>query len=102
MPLPSLPYSQRPWSIAVQTAYQKLHKIYHSGSSYIDSGSVEAHCLQQYGQAIINDTYPLLLLLTDTAESESYPWNGSKMLLLNSLHFWPCLMTDGHQQKEST
>ena len=73
MPLPSLPYSQRPWSIAVRTAYQKLYQIYHTGSSYVDSGSVEAHRLRQYGQAIINDAYPLLILLTDTAESESLP-----------------------------
>jgi len=34
---------------------------------------VEAHRLQQYGQAIIDNAYPLLLLLTDTAESESLP-----------------------------
>ena len=68
-----LPHSQRPWSIAVRTAYQKLHQIYHTGSSYVNSGSVEAHRLQQYGQAIIDDAYPLLLLLTDTAESESLP-----------------------------
>ena len=34
---------------------------------------MEAHRLRQYGQAIINDAYPLLILLTDTAESESLP-----------------------------
>jgi hypothetical protein len=32
---------------------------------------VEAHRLQQYGQAIVADAYPLLLLLTQTAEAES-------------------------------
>jgi hypothetical protein len=73
MPLPSLPRSQKPWSIAVRTAYQKLHQIYQTGSSYINSGSVEAHRLQQYGQAIVADAYPLLLLLTKTAEPESLP-----------------------------
>ena len=73
MSLPLLPHSQRSWSIAVQTAYQKLYQIYHTGFSYVNSGSVEAHRLQQYGQMIIVDVYPLLLLLTETAESESLP-----------------------------
>jgi hypothetical protein len=73
MSLSPLPHSQRPWSIAVRTAYQKLYQIYQTGSSYVHSGSVEAHRLQQYGQAIIVDAYPLLLLLTETAESESLP-----------------------------
>jgi len=73
MSISPLPHSHRPWSIAVQTAYQKLHQIYQTGSSYIDSGSVEAHRLQQYGQAIIADAYPLLLLLTETADSEFLP-----------------------------
>lgn len=39
----------------------------------MDSGSVEAHRLQQYGNTIIKDAYPLLLLLTDSAEFESLP-----------------------------
>ena len=73
MSLSPLPHSQSPWSNAVRTAYQKLHQIYHTGSSYIHSGSLEAHRLQQYGQAIIVDAYPLLLLLMETAESESLP-----------------------------
>ena len=73
MPLSPLPQSERPWSIAVQTAYQKLYQIYHTGSSYIDVGNVEAHRLQQYGNAIITDAYPLLLLLTESAEDESIP-----------------------------
>jgi len=73
MPLSPLPQSQRPWSIAVQNAYQKLYQIYHTGSSYVDLGSVEAHRLQQYGNTIIVDAYPLLLLLTESAESESLP-----------------------------
>ena len=73
MPLSPLPPSERPWSIAVHTAYQKLYHIYHTGSSYIDVGNIEAHWLQQYGNAIIADAYPLLLLLTESAESESLP-----------------------------
>lgn len=73
MSLPPLPHSQRPWSVAAQTAYQKLYQIYHTGFSYVNSGNVEAHRLQQYGQMIIVDAYPLLLLLTETAESESLP-----------------------------
>ena len=73
MSLPPLPHPQRPWSIALQTAYQKLYQIYHTGVSYVNSWSVEAHCLQQYGQMIIVDAYPLLLLLTETAEFESLP-----------------------------
>ena len=73
MPLSPLPQSERPWSNAVHTAYQKLYQIYHTGSSYIDVGNVEAHRLQQYGNAIIADAYPVLLLLTESAESESIP-----------------------------
>jgi len=46
MPLSPLPHSQTPWSIAVWAAYQKLYQIYHTGSFYVDSGNVEAHCLQ--------------------------------------------------------
>ena len=57
----------------VQAAYQKLYQIYHTGSSYIDSGNVEAHHLQQYGQSIVVDANPILLLLTETVESESLP-----------------------------
>ena len=34
---------------------------------------MEAHHVQQYGQSIIVDVYPILLLLTETAESESLP-----------------------------
>jgi hypothetical protein len=73
MPLSSLPHSQRSWSNAVRTAYQKLHQIYQTGSSYIESGSVEAHRLQHYGQAIVEDAFPLLLLLSETADAESIP-----------------------------
>jgi len=73
MPLSPLPQSERPWSIAVHTAYQKLYQIYDTGSSYINVGNVEAHRLQQYGNAIISDAYPLLLLLTESAKSESIP-----------------------------
>jgi hypothetical protein len=71
MPLPPLPPSERPWSIAVHTAYQKLYQIHNTGSSYVDVGNIEAHRLQQYGNAIITDAYPLLLLLTESAEAES-------------------------------
>ena len=73
MSISPLPQSQRSWSIAVRTAYQKLYQIYQTGYSYVNSGSVESHRLQQYGQAIITDAYPLLLLLTNTAESEHLP-----------------------------
>ena len=73
MSIPSLPQSERPWSIAVRTAYQKLHQIYRTGSSYVNSGSVEAHRLQQYGEMIIMDAYPLLLLLSETAGLEGLP-----------------------------
>ena len=73
MSIPPLPHSQRPWSVAVNAAYQKLYQIYHTGISYVNSGSVEAHRLHQYGQMIIVDAFPLLLLLTETAESESLP-----------------------------
>jgi len=39
----------------------------------VDSGSIEAHRLQQYGKAIIEEAYPLLLLLDESADSESLP-----------------------------
>ena len=73
MSISSLPHANRPWSTAVYTAHQKLHQSYCTGSAYIESGSVEPHHLQQYGQAIISDAYPLLLLLSETAESEGLP-----------------------------
>ena len=34
---------------------------------------MEAHRLQQYGNTIITDAYPLVLLLTESADSESLP-----------------------------
>ena len=70
MSISSLPQSNRSWSIAIRNAHQKLHQIYSTGYSYVNSGSVEVHRLQQYGQAIISEAYPLLLLLSETAESE--------------------------------
>ena len=73
MPLSPLPNSLRPWSVAILNAYQKLHHIYQTASYYMDSGSIEAHRLQQYGNAIISDAYPLLVLLEELAESESLP-----------------------------
>ena len=80
MPLSPLPQSERPWSNVVYTAYQKLYQIYNTGSSYIGMGNVEAHWLQQYGNAIITDAYPVLLLLTESAESESIPLEWIKQL----------------------
>jgi hypothetical protein len=43
------------------------------GYSYVNSGSIEVHRLGQYGQAVIEEAYPLLLLLSETAESETLP-----------------------------
>ena len=71
-PLPQY-VTQTPWSIAVRNAHQKLHQIYYTGSSYLNSGSVEGHRLQQYGLMIVNEAYPLLLLLSETASSEGIP-----------------------------
>lgn len=73
MPLSPLPQSPKPWSIAVQNAYQTLYQIYHTGSSYVETGSVETHRLQQYGNKIIMEAYPVVILLTESAESESLP-----------------------------
>ena len=73
MPLPTLPLSPRSWSVPVRDAYQRLNQIYETAHSYIDSGSLEANRLQYYGNLIINDAYPLLLLLDESAESESLP-----------------------------
>jgi hypothetical protein len=73
MLLSPLPPSQRPWSISVLNAYQQLYQIYQTGSSYVELGSMETHRLQQYGETIISNAYPVLLLLTDSAASESLP-----------------------------
>lgn len=73
MPLTTLPMSQRPWSIAVQDAYQILHQNFGTAESYLESGSLEAHRLRNYGTSIIENAYPLLLLLSETADSESLP-----------------------------
>jgi hypothetical protein len=73
MPLSPLPHPLRPWSVAVLNAYRQLNHVYQTASSYVDSGSVDAHRLQQYGRAIIDDAYPLLLLLEESANSESLP-----------------------------
>jgi hypothetical protein len=75
MPLSPLPHSLRPWFVAILNAYQKLHHIYQTASSYMDndSGSIDAHRLQHYGNAIILDAYPLLVLLEESANSELLP-----------------------------
>jgi hypothetical protein len=73
MPLSPLPHSPTPWSVSIFEAYRQLNHIYQTASSYVDSGSVEAHRLRQYGRAIIQDAYPLLLLLEESADSESLP-----------------------------
>jgi len=80
MPLSPLPQSQKCWSIAIQNAYQTLYQIYHTGSSYIETGNVETHCLQQYGNKIIMEAYPVVLLLTESAESESLPFEWIKQV----------------------
>ena len=72
MPLSPLPESQKPWSIAVWNAYPTLYQIYHTGSSYIETGNVEAHCLQ-HGNTIIMEAYPVVILLNESAEYESLP-----------------------------
>jgi len=71
MPLPTLPLSPRTWSVAVRNTYQRLNQIYETTHSYIDSGSLDANRLQYYGDLIINEAYPFLLLLAKSAESES-------------------------------
>jgi hypothetical protein len=75
MPLSPLPHSLRPWSVAILNAYQQLLHVYQTASSYMDnnSGSIEAHRLQQYGNTIISVAYPLLVLLDDSAKSELLP-----------------------------
>ena len=73
MPPSPLPQSQKPWSIAIQNGYQTLYQIYHTGSSYVETGNVEAHHLQQYGNKIIMEAYLVVLLLTESAEPELLP-----------------------------
>jgi hypothetical protein len=73
MSLPPLPPSDQPWSVAVREAYRQLNNTYQTASSYVASESLEAHRLQQYGNTIITDAYPLLLLVAQSAESESLP-----------------------------
>jgi hypothetical protein len=73
MPLPYLPQSQNPWSASVRQAYQKLSQIYETAESYINSGGLETHRLDHYRRSIIEDAYPIVTLLGETAESESIP-----------------------------
>ena len=73
MPLLPLPPTQRPWSISVNDAYHRLSHIFETTSSYLDSHNFERHRLQQYGDAIISDAYPILLLMADSAQSEFLP-----------------------------
>lgn len=73
MPLPHLPQSQNPCSASVRQAYQKLSQIYETAESYINSGGLETHCLDHYRRSIIEDAYPIVVLLGETAESESIP-----------------------------
>jgi uncharacterized membrane protein YjdF len=73
MSLPPLPPSHQPWSAAIRNAYQQLNHAYQTAFSYVASESLEAHRLQQYGNTIITDAYPILLLVAQSAESESLP-----------------------------
>lgn len=74
IPLPAR-RSTEPWSASVRTAYSKLNSIYQTATAYISSDGLEAHCLQQYGRAIITDAYPLLLLMEESAEHEGIPYS---------------------------
>lgn len=71
MPLPSLPPAPQPWPVSVQNANRQLQQIYQTAASYIESESLEAHRLQQYGNAIMSDAYSLLLLMEASSEAGS-------------------------------
>lgn len=71
MPLSPLPVTQHPWPVSVQNAYRQLYQIFLTADSYVGSESLEAHRLQQYGNAIANDGYPLLLLMEASAGPDS-------------------------------
>ena len=101
MPLSPLPQSQKPWSIAVQNDYHTLYQIYHTGSSYIETGNIEAHHLQGYGNTIIMEAYPVVLLLNESAASESLPLEWIKHIATELLHSSRSFRNIGHQRKRS-
>lgn len=57
--------------MSVQNAYQQLYQIYQTADSYVGSQGLEVHCLQQYGNAIVSEGYPLLLLMETSAGADS-------------------------------
>ena len=68
--LPLLPATEMPWSPNIRNAFLKLNSIYSTASTYLESGSVELHHLDQYATAIVSDAFLLLLLLDESAEEE--------------------------------
>jgi hypothetical protein len=69
--LPLLPATETPWSPNISNAFLQLNSIYSTASTYLESGSVEPHRLDQYATAVVGDAFPLLLLLDESAEEES-------------------------------
>jgi len=68
--LPLLPATETPWLPNIRNAFFKLNSIYSTASTYLESGSVELHRLDQYATAVVSDAFPLLLLLDESAEEE--------------------------------
>jgi len=65
-----LPATETPWSPNIRIAFLQLNSIYSTASTYLESGSVEPHRLDQYATAVVSDAFPLLLLLDESAEEE--------------------------------
>ena len=68
--LPLLPATETPWSPIIRNAFSQLNSVYSTASTYLESGSVEPHRLEQYATAVVGDAFPLLLLLDESAEDE--------------------------------
>ena len=71
MSLPALPDASVPWPVSVRNACHRLSQIYQTAASYVNSESLEAHRLQQYGNAIITDAYDILLLMETSISGNS-------------------------------
>lgn len=70
MSLQTLPDTLVPRPLSVQNAYRQLHQIYQTTYSYVNSESLEAHHLQQYGNTIISDAYDILLLMEGSTRGD--------------------------------
>lgn len=60
-----------PWPVSILTAYRQLDQIYRTASAYTATEGLDAYRLQQYGNTISSDAYPLLLLMEQSVQDDS-------------------------------